>query len=257
MAEQAQTDSAASENYLGHVFEVMRENERFLRENAQDVYGEIVDLANDAIEYLGIILEHPEREEESVRRSMFYFLNHVLMPLGGAIWLDVLSGNLPVCFAEIRSILESLVKCYLADLQYPHQEFFQERLRLLEEEKFEVGGKQQKISISMRMKELGKHLGLERDFIALWGRLSERWVHTRGVMNQLVDQVVNKSDVPAWALVVPMNFGENDLGTLDELREHLARLRNLLKVVMEKYSQQLKSHKTKPASSENGAVNAA
>ena len=138
MAEQTQTDSAASEKYLGHVFEVMRGNEQFLRENAQDVYREIVDLANDAIDYLGIVLEHPTREEECVRRSMFVFLNHVLMPLSGAIWLDVLSGNLPVCFVEIRSVLESLVKCYLADLRYPDQEFFQERLRLLEEEKSEV-----------------------------------------------------------------------------------------------------------------------
>jgi len=257
MSEPMQADSGASEDYLSHVFEILRGNEKFLRANAQDVYSEIVGLANDAIGYLGIILERPTREEESARRSMFYFLNHVLMPLSSAIWLDTLSGNLPVCFAQVRLALESLVKCYLADLRYPDQEFFQDRLRLLEEERFEVGGKQEKKSISRQMIELGEHLGLERNFVTLWGKLSESWVHTRGVMNKFVEQVVKKSDVPPWALVVPMNYTSNDLGILDELRERLAQLRNLLRLAMEIYSRNLNSPEAKRASSEGTTGNRA
>jgi hypothetical protein len=235
MAEQTQTDSTGSEKHLSYVLEVMRGNEQFLRENARDVYGEIINLVNDAADHREIIFKHPTKEEECVRRAMFYFLNHVLVPLSSAIWLDALSGNLLVCFIEMRSILEALVTCYLADWRYPDQEFYQERLRLLEDERVEICGKQKRVSISRRMKELGKHLGLEKDFVTLWGTLSGRWVHVRGVMNQVVDQIVDKSDVPPWALIVPVSFAENDMDELGELGKYLAQLRNLLKVTMENY----------------------
>ena len=59
-------------------------------------------------------------------------LNHVLMPVGGAIYVNALTGNLPACFMELRLALESLVKCYLADLKYSDRPFFQEKLNLLE-----------------------------------------------------------------------------------------------------------------------------
>ena len=235
MTEQIPTGSA---EYLSYVFEVMSENEQFLRKNALAVYEEIVGLTSDAMADLSIILNHPNRVNEFVRRAMFYFFELVLMPRSYAIWLDCISGNLPACFVEMRSILESLVKCYLADLRYPDQGSFQERLRLLDAEKSEVGGNQVTISISKRMKEIGTLLHSEKDFVTLWGKLSYSWVHARGMMDQLVSHL-NKSDVPAWALVVPMNYRENDLVGLNELRERLIRLRDLLRIATENYRQQI------------------
>lgn len=127
-------------------------------------------------------------------------------------------------------MLESLAKCYFADLKYPERTFFQERLELLEEEES---------STSKLMMELGKQLGLGRGFVALWSKLSQDWIHTKGVMDRVVSHVVEKSDVPAWALVIPMNYTENDLEALDELRNRISQFRELLTATVEKYQQEL------------------
>lgn len=238
MTKQTQDTSSPSENYLSHIFEVMTSNELFLRENARDVYSEIVGLCNDAINYLQIIFNLPQKVEEYNSRSMFIFLNHILLPLSDGIWLDTISGNLLACFSETRTILESLVKCFLADLHFPDQPSFQERLRLLEEEKTEANGEQEKISISKRMKEIGKHLGQDKDFVALWGKLSNDWVHTRGVTGRLVDQL-EKTNIPAWSLVLPMNFSKDDLEILTELGERLAELRHLIRLSVDNYQEML------------------
>ncbi len=226
MAEETKGDSVALEGPLNCIIEVMRQNEAFLRQNAEETYYEVVELINDAID--NVVLAVKKNPEDYAKYSMIFFLHHILMPFSYAIHVDMLTGNIPACFMELRLMLESLVKCYLADLKYPDQTFFQERLKLLEAEN---------LSTSKLMKNLGRKLGLENYFVALWGKLSQDWIHTKGIMNRVVAQVVEKSDVPPWALVIPMNYAESDLDTINELRNHISKFRNLLKTVMKKYQQ--------------------
>lgn len=89
------------------------------------------------------------------------------------------------------------------------------------------------------MEELGEELGVERDFAVLWHKLSHHWVHTKGIVDRIVNYIIEKSDVPPWALVIPMSYTENDLDTIDELRERISRFRSLLTTAMEKYQQEL------------------
>lgn len=65
---------------------------------------------------------------------MVYFGSHVLLPLSFAIRIDLLLGNIPACFFELRLILESMVKCFWADIQYKEPDHFMEKLQSLEEE---------------------------------------------------------------------------------------------------------------------------
>ncbi len=231
MSEVIGQDPTAADEYLGDTFKVVRENNRFLHDKAEDAYREIVGLANDAIDYVGLDVKRAECKEDYVKRAMSFFLYHILQPFSYAIYSDVLTGNLPVCFMELRVVLESLVKCYLADLKYPEQTFFQERLEYLEKEKQQ--GKE--VSISKWMIELGGLLGLEDRFVALWGKLSQDWVHTTGIVNRFVAQVTEKSDVPGWALVIPMIYAQGDLDSLEELGKRISQLRGLLKAAIQAY----------------------
>jgi hypothetical protein len=61
-----------------------------------------------------------------------YFASHVLSPLSFAIKTDLQIGNLPACFFELRMMLESMVKCFWADLDYKEIEHFMGKLQLLE-----------------------------------------------------------------------------------------------------------------------------
>ena len=54
-----------------------------------------------------------------------FFSNHILMPLSYAVWMDLLCGNLPACFMELRLILESLAGFSLIDLFSQESEFFE------------------------------------------------------------------------------------------------------------------------------------
>ena len=225
MAEETKGNSAAAEDPLNCIIEVMRQNEAFLRQNAEETYYEVVELINDAIDY--VVFAAKKSGEDYVKYSMVSFLHHILMPFSYAIYVDMLVGNIPACFMELRLILESLVRCYVADLKYPDQNFFQERLNLLDAE-----SKREKKSTSKLMEELGKGLGL--NFVALWGRLSQDWVHTKGIMDGVVDQLVEKSDVPPWALVLPMNYGKSDLDNVDELRNRISEFRSLLSITLAK-----------------------
>lgn len=234
MSKVTKQGSTAADVYLDHIFGVVGENEGFLYNNAGEVYGEVVGLVNDAIDLIGLDIKKAECRERYVRQAICFFLHHVLQPFSCGIYLDVLTGNLPVCFMELRLVLESLVKCYLADQRYPEQAFFQERLESLEKAKQQGKG----ISTSRWMRELGEQLGLKNRFVALWGELSQDWVHTAGITNRIVAQLTKKSDVPTWALVMPMTYAQNDLDSLKELGKCIFRLRNLLRAAMQVYDQE-------------------
>ena len=234
--EKIRDSSPARDEYLDLIFQVMRENEGFLYEHSQGLYGEVAGLINDAVEHIGTAIKGGAVAQDFVRSPVLYFLNHVLVPVGGAIYVNALIGNLPACFMQLRLALESLVKCYLADLRYPDAAFFQDRLHMLEKET-----RQEKISISRLMKELDKNLGLKKGSVALWGKLSEDWVHARGIMDGIVGRLSEKSEVPPWGLVVPTGYEKDDLSALEELRKRLAQFRCLLQVMMQRYHQQATS----------------
>jgi hypothetical protein len=230
MMAEIQDRSYMEEEYLEHISRVMRENESFLREHSRELYGEIAGVMNDAIHQLGVAMQRGAKPQDFVKFSMLYFLNHVLVPVAGAVYVNALTGNLPACIMELRLALESLVKSYVADQKYPDVEFFQDRFHALEKQLQEDG-----VSISKLMKELDRSLGFKSGSVVLWGKLSEDWVHATGIMDGIVRHLVETSDVPAWGLVIPNSYAEGDLIALDELRKRLSQFRRLLKSVIQEY----------------------
>ncbi len=226
------TNSSAAAEYLAHAADVLKENEGFIRANAKGTYEEVMALINDAINEIGLAVKKPEREKNYVEHSTAFFAHHILMPFSYAIYLDLLAGNTPACFMELRLLLESLAKCYLADSRYPEAPFFQTKLELLELEM-----EQTNLSISKAMKELGKKMGVKGEFVTLWGKLSRDWIHTRGFTDKLVSYVTEKSDMPPWALTIPMKYTENDLNILEELGNRISQFRSLLVATMKQSRQ--------------------
>jgi Mg2+ and Co2+ transporter CorA len=229
MREETKSNPTAAEEYFDYIIGVMKENEGFLRKNAEETCAEVIELINDAIDNVRLAVKRAESRKDYTERSMAFFIYHILMPFSYAIYVDLLAGNVPACFMELRLILESLVECYLADSRYQDLTFFQERLESLEREN---------LSTSKLMKDLGKNLGAENDFVALWGKLSQDWVHTKGIADKVVGYVLESSDVPPWALPIPMNYTEDDLDTIEELQDRVSQFRDLLITTMDEYQQE-------------------
>ncbi len=223
MTDENKGTSTAAKEYLEDMVRVMQGNDDFLRNNAKQAYDEAIDLINDAIDYVGLAVRKVNSVEDYVKCSMPFFLHHILMPFSYAIYLDLMAGNIPACFMELRLMLESLGKCCLADLKYPDQDFFETKLQLLEGEE---------LSTSKVLRELGRELGSGNDFVALWGKLSQDWIRARGIMDRVIDQIIEKADVPPWGLVIPMNYAESDLDSIEELSKRISRFRRLLTAAM-------------------------
>ncbi|MBE0516414.1 MAG: hypothetical protein IBX41_03335 [Methanophagales archaeon] len=221
---------SSEESHFDFIVRVMRENDGFLRKKAENAYTEVIELENDAIDYTISAVKRKEGREDYVKRPMSFFLQSVLMPYSYAIHTDLLTGNLPVCFMELRLMLESLAKSYIADLHPNKNLFFETKLELLEE----LMGKE-KISISKLMKDFGKELGLKYEPLALWGKLSQEWAHPRGIIKGIVDQLVKKSNPPPYALVIPMSYAEDDLDNINKLSKRISQFRDILKSAVNKH----------------------
>lgn len=200
----------------------MKDNEEFLQHNTKESYGEVIDLINDAIDWMKYMVEKENAKETYIKSPMAFFSYHNFMPTSYAIYADLMIGNIPACFMELRLMLEMFAKSYYADLKYPERSFFQEKFELVEEEN---------ASISKILKEIGKYLGVGDSFVALWGKLSKDWLHSKGVVDRVVSQVTEKSDIPSWALVIPVKYTEYDLETIEELKKRIREFRNLLRSV--------------------------
>ncbi len=232
MEEESKGNSTTAENYADQIIEVIRENEKFLRKNAKGSFDEVIEFIIEAIDYFSRAVKRERSEEDYLKSAMVFFFYHILMPLSYAIHTDLLIGNLPACFMELRLILESLSKCYIADLRYPDRNFFQEKVELLEKEM-----QRGKISTSKLIKNFGEELELRKCSIALWDKISRDWVHTKGIIDRIAYQIIEKGEVPPWPLVIPTNYVEADLDTIEELGKRISQFRNLLRATIEKYQQ--------------------
>jgi len=221
-----------SNNLLESIFEVMLYNEAFLMNNVKEIYTEIIEFINQAIDFVIVVNKKENSIERYSRYSMFYFFNHILMPFSYAIYIDVLIGNIPICFIELRLILESYVKCYMADLTFPEINFFQDKLNLIEKYLNE-----QRVSISSLIKQFEKKVGLINEFITLWGKISFSWVHSKGIMNGIIKRIIEKSDVPPWSLILPMPYTNNDLEALEGLRKAISQFSDLLSKSIKNYKE--------------------
>jgi hypothetical protein len=223
MSEEANQQNSSRENLLNHFFHVMKENEHFLYKDARDIYDEVIELIHDAIDFAHLTLS----QKDYSNRAMNFFLLHVFMPQSYAIYVDLLSGNLPICFGELRLMVESLAKSFSADYMWKEDKFFGEKLEMIEEYR-----RKENKSITNLIERAENNLGIQGDFSDLWRRLSNEWIHAGGLMKRVVDYVANRQDAPPWGLVIPMRYNQNDLPDINDLRQEIIRFRRILNTIM-------------------------
>lgn len=211
------------------LFRTGTENEKFLRREAKDLLDEVVEFVNDAIDYAQLVARAPGAQVALAQRAMYFFTFHVFMPGSYSIVANLLVGSLPSCLRELRFIVESLAKCFLADLRYPEASFFAERLETLGRET-RADGRSPKREYEF-LEELGQLLDDRGEALALWGSLS-REGHVYGYMERVVRNIVDRDNVPGYALVIPMNYARGDRGDLGELYEYTRRVRSLVRETM-------------------------
>ncbi len=223
MARHASKHRKRASEYLDLIHTIMHENDEFLHSQSMPTLSEAVELMNDAIDRVGQLSRKKDWKDSYTRSALTVYAFHILLPQSYAIYLDLLAGNIPACFSEVRIMLESLVKCHYADLHYSNEPFFQDKLEMLEETQ-----DRKRISITKLMSKLGS------DYATLWRELSRDWIHTTGLVSKLMEHLVSRGDVPAWALTIPMSYTKSDRETLRELKKRIATFRKLQGKILRK-----------------------
>jgi hypothetical protein len=235
--------NSSNKGFASIIAKVAEENEKFMEEKAKEPFSEVLGLVNDVIEYVRpyayLVIEKEEKTlKEYATRPMLFFMLHILMPFSYGLFTDLLLGNLPACFYELRVMLESIAKCYLAELYSEEKEnvFFEYKLLSLEEE--EINENDEKRACTSRfLKEFGDIIGLGDEPSKLWKKISKNWIHTTGIASKIVKQA-EISKPPSHALILPINYREADLNIINELGRHISSFRKILKTTMEKYKKE-------------------
>lgn len=158
-------------------------------------------------------------------RRRFCVLNYmflVLRPSPDAIMLNFLTANLPYCFVQLRTLLEQLGKCFLADVDYRDESSYQDKLR-----KLEGRMRSRKPSLTKVVSSLGEQAA------ELYRNLSEDWVHMKSF--ERITTVMTQKGVPAYAISVLMPYGPTDLADISELGKSVALFRQILAPTLQKW----------------------
>jgi len=192
-------------------------NAKALEERAKGVLEEVEGLIDDAWNYEG------KAQGESMQ---FYFFA-ILQPMVNGAYIDLLIGNLPAFFMELRLLLESLAYCYMAKFlpkDYPLDEIFQRVQRAP--------------STSKVLKEFGEISGLRDEPIKLWAKLSDDWCHAlkiagggvKGVVPRAIEHFERHLMPPLPS--IPLSYGifwEETSYLVDEARKRTSEFRQILR----------------------------
>lgn len=212
------------------ISDIVVENEDFLRQNYKDVLDEIVELVNDAIDYAQSCAKRDENDRKKLHAesAIYFYVCQSLMPSSNAILVDLLAGNLPACFRELRFMIEVLAKCYLADRLYSQLTFFERKLYALQHTE---DGKRKRISELKFVEDFSKEIQDGASPIELWRSLSEE-SHARKFVERVVDNVIKHDNVPAYSLAIPMVLRKGDLHDIKDLNKYVVSFRNILNKAM-------------------------
>ncbi len=201
---------------------ILRKNEEFLRNQVEVVYREAIDFVNDAIDYY---IEFFKQFREIAISATLHYIFFILMPISYSIFTNLLLGNIPACFRELRFLVESLAKCYLADLKFSNIPIFDERIKEVEK-----GKKEHEI-----VEEFEEAIGIkDKRCLKLWGKLSKD-VHIKGYVERFVERIEKFEDIPSYSIILPMEYSYDDIEDIEEVGKRIKELREILRITIEKF----------------------
>ena len=207
---------------------IIPNNEKFLLEKTTDAYNEVIELMNDAVDNV-VFFSEDKNKRGYLKSTLFFFTHHILLPYSYAIYTDLMVGNLPACFMELRAMLEALAKCYFAESY--ESNFHMEKI-LMEEKHMKSNHK----TITRLVSELDEELNLMDNAKMLWKTISNDWIHVKGIIHKWIEGFSNKEGyIPSYRLIIPTGYSDEDIPVIFELQKSINQFRNILELAMEKY----------------------
>jgi hypothetical protein len=199
------TLTESKDSIVDVISKTMEENYQFFMSNPamKEIIDEIVELANDAIDYI------PKTTEIS-SEQIFSF--HGFTPLSYGIFVSLLSGNIATCFTQLRTLIEFYAMVVLAKKKFPKDESL-EQLK--------------KIKKLYRWKTSKMIQEFDPKAHQLWKNLST-WSHGITYSQKAIRSVI-KGQVSHYHIIQPAIYDKKDFDQLLELKLQIRTLRNIIK----------------------------
>jgi len=173
--------------------------------------------------------------------SAFLFsLSHVLWHYSTGIVIDLLLGNLPACFMQLRFLMETAAQALLVDYKFK----FQENI-LIEAEDMAKALEQEATSISKLFRKLSDLNLVDKevadDVVKLWNRISNEWLHFIGFLRR-IKKLIKYGDLQSYREGLPIVLSRGDTVALNDLAECIAHARRLLKAFYSSWLKLLEKH---------------
>lgn len=198
----------------------------------REAFTETIELINDIID-----LWKPYTSKDLptlARKSGFIFnLFHFVWPLSNGVLMDLLMGNIPACFMQLRVIIENSVVSFLIDYNFRLGEEFY--IYSYEDFVNKINEERKRFSniVKNDFKEVfGEELS--RKTIALWGCLSEEWLHFKGYFRR-VCEIIDSGQRPRSYMLVPTVLSEDDKEDLKDLALSISSAREILQTIYGKW----------------------
>jgi len=225
-----------SESYFKMIVSVIRGNfyNRLGVRELDEALSEVMELVNDVIDYWR---EVPREHFVNLAfRSAFLFsLLHIVWPSANGVALDLMMGNLPACFMQLRLIVETMVKSLATDYAFKFK-----GISIYDAEALEYYLKKERVSTSGFLRDMFPEVvgdDIARRTLKLWGRLSEDWVHFRGTVSRIKEHVEKGRFPPSYHMALPIELDEEDVEDLRELAKRVKEVRELLEHFFEEWRQ--------------------
>lgn len=198
-----------NESYTDMICKTIRENEKFFQsdDELKKIYAEIVTLADDA---LGMFPLDDKFSDPRVE-----FVMNGLQPFTQGIFISALTGNIVVCFMQLRLLVEYLALTHHA-------------------EKIEGDNLLEKLQTVRNHYQEKRPSDLIKDFDSqaydLWKKLSS-WHHAR-THSKKIEQTVIDEGVKLWSILQPAPYYKEDEKELIELFQYIQQFRKILKKYM-------------------------
>ena len=171
---------------------------------------------NDVIDY---IQPMPRNPTEFTRSAKAVFVATSLMPTSFGIYTDFLAGNIPLCFVQLRMMIESMAVYFTADKEHNQESFFYDKIVLSKKAQDLQGVRISKVISA-----------IDEDAAKVWHRCSQ-WVHPQDLAKKFVNYVAEHG-APSWSLALPMEYDSIDEPAIEELGSELALFRRILSRMM-------------------------
>ncbi|MEM2126747.1 MAG: hypothetical protein QXH67_00800 [Candidatus Bathyarchaeia archaeon] len=189
--------------------------------NAEFLNEKIVNVLKGVEQLIDDVLHHSTEMSDD---GLSFYLFAILEPIIHGAYIDLLIGNLPAYFMELRLLLESLAYCYMARIfpkDYPLEKIYQKN-----------------VSVSKLLKEFGEMIDLDDEPIKLWGELSNNWCHAlqitknmkmKGIIGRAIEHFAEHAIPPIPSIPLPYEFFEEEtLPLLHEAEEMTSKFRKVL-----------------------------